>query len=93
MAMTAENFVVERKTERIELRTTPSARELIERAAACSGLTAGDLAYEGARRVLEDHQRMTLADEDRTVFIKALTNPPKPSPRLIAAMKRRAALG
>ena len=38
----------ELKKERIELRVAASAKELIQRAMAVSGLTAGDLAYEGA---------------------------------------------
>jgi len=38
----------------MELRVAPSVRKLIERATAISGLAAGDLAYEGARRILED---------------------------------------
>ena len=40
----------EHKRERIELRVAASAKQLIKRAMALSGLTAGDLAYEGAPR-------------------------------------------
>jgi len=58
----------ERKRERIELRIAASARRLIERATAVSGLTAGDLAYEGARRVLEQHEQMTLTGANRDAF-------------------------
>lgn len=78
----------ERKTERLELRVAPSAKRVIQRAMAVSGLAAGDLAYEGARRVLEDHQRMVLIGEDREAFLRALLNPPEPSPRLIKALQR-----
>lgn len=91
MAIATQQTSAERKSERIELRTTPSAREVIERAMAFSGLTAGDLAFEGARRVIEDQERMVLADADRESFVHALMNPPKPAPRLVAAMKRRRA--
>ena len=87
-----EEIIAERKSERIELRVTRSAQDVIQRASACSGLSAGDLAYEGARRVLEDHERMTLTGADRDVFLNALTNPPKPTPRLVAALKRRRAI-
>jgi uncharacterized protein (DUF1778 family) len=87
-----EEVTVERKSERIELRTTRSALDVIQRAIACSGLSAGDLAYEGARRVLEDHERVTLTGADRDAFVNALLNPPKPTPRLVAALKRRRAL-
>lgn len=76
------------KRARIELRVTPSAKQLIQRASAVSGLTAGDLAYEGARRVLDDHERMVLAGADRDAFLEAVRNPPPPTERLIAALRR-----
>ena len=76
------------KRERIELRVAASAKELIQRAMAVSGLTAGDLAYEGARRVLDEHERMVLAGADRAAFLDAVLNPPKPTAKLIAALKR-----
>jgi uncharacterized protein (DUF1778 family) len=75
----------EHKTQRMELRVAPSVRK---RATAISGLAAGDLAYEGARRILEDHERMVLRGEDRDAFLKAVSNPPPPAPRLIAALRR-----
>jgi uncharacterized protein (DUF1778 family) len=84
----------ELKKERVELRVAPSAKKLIQRAMEVSGLTAGDLAYEGARRVLEDHERMTLSGADRDVLFAALTDPPSPAKKLVAALKRhRAVLG
>ncbi len=78
----------ERKTERVELRVSPSARRLIERATAISGLAAGDLALEGARRIVEEHERMVLRGEDREVFLQAILKPPRPSARLTAALRR-----
>jgi uncharacterized protein (DUF1778 family) len=82
----------ERKTARLELRVAPSVRKLIERATAVSGLAAGDLAYEGARRVLEEHERMVLRGEDRDAFLNAVANPPPPASRLVAALRRHGAL-
>lgn len=82
----------EHKSERMELRVTPSARKLIERAAAVSGLAAGDLASEGARRVLEEHERMLLRDADRDAFLAAVAKPPPPSARLVAALRRHRGL-
>jgi uncharacterized protein (DUF1778 family) len=76
------------KRERIELRVGASAKELIQRAMAVTGLTAGDLAYEGARRVLDEHERMVLTGADREAFLEALMNPPEPSEKLIAALRR-----
>ena len=78
----------ELKKERIELRVAPSAKKLIQRAMEVSGLTAGDLAYEGARRVLEEHERMMLAGADRDAFLEALMSPPEPTDRLVAALRR-----
>ena len=79
----------ELKKERIELRVAPSAKLVIQRAMAVTGLTAGDLAYEGARRVLEEHERMLLAGADRDAFLAAVMEPPEPAERLVAALKRR----
>jgi uncharacterized protein (DUF1778 family) len=92
MAIATQHAAPERKSERMELRMTPTARDVIERAMAFSGLSAGDLAYEGARRIIEDHERMVLADADRESLVRALMKPPKPAPRLVSAMKRRNAI-
>lgn len=78
----------ELKKDRIELRVAGSAKELIQRAMAVSGLTAGDLAYEGARRVLDEHQRMVLSGADRDAFLAAVLNPPEPADKLVAALRR-----
>jgi uncharacterized protein (DUF1778 family) len=78
----------ELKKERIELRVAASAKQLIQRAMAVSGLTAGDLAYEGARRVLDEHERMMLTGADRDAFLDAVLNPPLPTAKLIAALRR-----
>src|SRR5688572_7863917 len=83
----------ELKTERLELRVSPSVRRLIEKATALSGLAAGDLAHEGARRVLEDHERMVLRGEDRDAFLNAIANPSPPAARLIAALRKHRKLG
>jgi uncharacterized protein (DUF1778 family) len=84
----------ELKRERLELRVAPSAKLLIQRAMAVSGLTAGDLAYEGARRVLDDHERMVLVGADREAFLDAVQNPPEPTEKLVTALRRhRATLG
>jgi uncharacterized protein (DUF1778 family) len=76
----------------MELRVAPSVRRVIEQATAISGLAAGDLAYEGARHIIEDHERMALRGADREAFLKAVSNPPPPTDRLIAALRRHQAL-
>lgn len=77
----------EQKTERLELRVSPSVRLVIEEASALSGLAAGDLAYEGARHVLEQHERMRLLGADREVFLSAIARAPRPRPRLVNALR------
>jgi len=72
----------------MELRVTKASKSVIERAVAISGLTPGDLAYEGARRILDEQDRFILTGEDRDVFLRALANPPKPNAALIRAFKR-----
>lgn len=80
--------VRELKKDRLELRVAASAKALIQRAMAVSGLTAGDLAYEGARRVLDEHERMVLTGANRDAFLDAVLNPPKPTDRLVNALRR-----
>ncbi len=50
-----------------------------------SGADHRDLAYEGARRVLDEHQRMVLSGADRNAFLAAVLNPPEPIDKLVAA--------
>jgi uncharacterized protein (DUF1778 family) len=78
----------EYKTDRLELRLAPSAKKVIRQAMSVTGLAAGDLAYEGARRLLEEHQRMVLTGADRDAFLAAVSRRPDPSPRLVKALKR-----
>lgn len=62
-------------------------RKVIERASAVSGLAAGDLAFEGARRILDENERMQLLGADQELFLEAVARPPKPRARLIAALR------
>jgi uncharacterized protein (DUF1778 family) len=72
----------------MELRVPPSTKAFIRRAMDISGRSAAELAYEGAKRVLEEHERMTLAGRDRDAFLTAVRNPPPPTARLISALRR-----
>ena len=82
----------ERKSARLELRLAPAAKQLIRRAMSVTGLAAGDLAYEGARRALEEHERMVLTGADREAFLASVRKPPAPAERLVAALKRHRSL-
>jgi hypothetical protein len=55
----------ELKSRRRELRLTPSADDLIRCAMEVSGLTAGDLAYHGALKLLEHHYRALRVQRQR----------------------------
>ncbi len=78
----------ERKTQRLELRVALSTKKVIQQAMSLTGLAAGDLAYEGARRLLDEHQRMVLSGADRDAFLAAIDRKPAPAPHLVAALKR-----
>ena len=77
----------ELKTERLDLRVAPSAKLIIQRAMAVSGLTAGDLVYEEARRILDEHERMVLTRADRDAFLAAAREPSKSAKDLQAALR------
>ena len=82
----------ERRTERMELRVPPAAKMIIRHAMALTGRSAADLAYEGAKRILEEHERMVLTGANREAFLSAVRKPPRPSTRLIHALRRHAEL-
>lgn len=78
----------EYKSQRLELRLAPSAKKVIQQAMSVTGLAAGDLAYEGARRILDEHQRMVLSGADRDAFLAVISRSTGPSQRLVKALKR-----
>jgi len=47
-----------------------------------------DLAYEGARRILDEHERMVLLGADQDAFLDAIMDPPEPTGELLAALRR-----
>jgi uncharacterized protein (DUF1778 family) len=73
-------------TSRINLRTTPVAKNLIEQAAETMGTTLSAFvlqsACEAARRVLHEHQLLILSVRDRDAFLAALEQPPAPTEAL-----------
>jgi len=79
------------ESARINLRTSPEAKALIERAAALMGTTVSGFmlqsAYESASQVVAEQETLTLSDRDRDAFLAVLANPPKPTQALIDLMK------
>ncbi|MCC2665945.1 MAG: hypothetical protein K0S96_1131 [Geminicoccaceae bacterium] len=52
----------------MELRLAPGAEQAIQRAMAITGPDTSDLAYEAARRALEEHERRVPSGADRDAF-------------------------
>lgn len=77
---------------RINLRTSPEAKALIERAAALMGTTVSSFmlqnAYEAAQRLVAQHETIVLSDRDRDAFLAAIDNPDEPTEELKALMRR-----
>jgi uncharacterized protein (DUF1778 family) len=81
-----------RKIARIEARLNPEQKHRIEYAARLKGTSLSDFmvlsADDAAARAIQEHEVWTLAGRDREVFVRALLNPPVPSKRMKAAVKR-----
>mgnify|MGYP003656252421 FL=1 len=84
----------EPKSARVELRTQPSVKDTISRAAALNGVDVSayviSAALEAAKATLAAHDVTVLASAaDSTAFFAALDNPPQPSERLAKAFALR----
>ena len=81
------------ESARINLRTSPEAKALIERAAALMGTSVSSFmlqnAYEAARRVVVDNDTLTLSQEAFEAFIAACGNPSPPNEALRELLARR----
>ena len=82
----------ETKTERIEARTSPDVRQLIEKAAKLEGRSISDfvisLATAGARRTILEFNAISLSAKDQEAFAASLLNP-KPVPEALKRAKKR----
>jgi len=81
------------ESARINLRTSPEAKALIERAAALMGTTVSSFmlqnAYEAARRVVADNDTLILSQQAFEAFVVTCENPPEPNDVLRALMARQ----
>ena len=81
------------ESTRINLRTSPEAKALIERAASLMGTSVSGFmlqnAYEAARRIVADNDTLMLSQRDFEAFVAACENPPPPNPALLELMARR----
>lgn len=79
------------KQERMHIRLDSLAKQTLEKAAQFSHKSLSDFvlsyALESANKVITEHESMTLSDDDFSVFLDALENPPKPNAALTEAFK------
>jgi len=83
------------REDRIELRTTREEKRLLSTAASYERLDVTSFIMRNmlsvAREVVDRGERVVLSRRDSRRVLKLLERPPKPTPALIAAARRRAA--
>ena len=81
------------ESARINLRTSPEAKALIERAAAIMGSTVSSFmlqnAYEAARRIVADKDTLMLSQKAFEAFVADCENPAEPTDALRRLMALR----
>jgi uncharacterized protein (DUF1778 family) len=82
----------EQKDERLEARVPVELKTMFQRAADLEGVTLTDYVIsalvEKSRTTIREHEVITLTGRNREVFLEALQNPPKISPKLAAALRK-----
>jgi uncharacterized protein (DUF1778 family) len=77
----------------INLRASEHTKQVLEQAATALGKTLSEFMIESARRsaedILIDQRLFTLDTQQFDAFIRILDNPPAPSEKLRALMKRK----
>ena len=80
------------KEERIELRVKPQDKRLLEKAAQSQGLSLSSYLVSrslvAAQEDAAPYRTYSITGTDCKRFLETLENPPKPNPKLKAAMKR-----
>ena len=78
--------MVHAKSSRIEIRTNPEIKQIIEKAAGIKGETVSayilNLSLSSARKDIEQMESITVGNNDRDMFYSLLTNPPAPNKAL-----------
>lgn len=82
------------REDRIELRATREEKRLLATAAAYERLDVTGFIMRtvlpAAREVVDRAERTVLTERDTVRILELLENPPKPTPALMAAARRRA---
>ena len=85
----------ERASERMNFRTKPHIKQMIQRAAALSGVDDSaftmNAAYASALETIAAHERTILEPVDHAAFFAALDAPPQATPKLRDAFARHQA--
>jgi uncharacterized protein (DUF1778 family) len=97
MVVTALEMIMAAKTatreDRIELRATREEKRLLAAAAAHERLDVTSFIMRNvlpaAREVMDRAERIALSERDTERVLDLLENPPKPTPALLAAARRR----
>jgi uncharacterized protein (DUF1778 family) len=78
--------MVHAKSSRIEIRTNPEIKLIIEKAAGIKGKTISEYilgqSLSSARKDIEQMESITVSNKDRDMFYSLLTNPPAPNKAL-----------
>lgn len=86
--------LLEAKSERVDLRMTPTAKRTLQRAAAAANKTVSefmlDSSLTAAFDTLADRRVFQLEDAQWAAFMEALDAPPKDNPRLRALLAAKA---
>ncbi|WP_295450120.1 DUF1778 domain-containing protein [uncultured Thiodictyon sp.] len=86
----------EPRSERIDIRTTPSVKRTLQDAANTSSKTVSefllDSALNKAAEIMADRRLFQLDDEQWAAFLAALDAPPQPMPRLQRLLTEPSAL-
>ena len=81
------------REDRIELRATKEEKRLLAAAAAHERLDVTSFimrsALPAAQEIVDRAERIVLSERDSARILKLLENPPKPTPALMAAARRR----
>ena len=81
------------ESARINLRTSPEAKALIERAAAVMGSTVSGFmlqnAYEAARKIVGDEDTLAMSQRAFESFVAVCEKPSKPPKALVKLMALR----
>lgn len=81
-----------RASERMSFRVKPHVEQIIQRAAALSGVDSSvftmSAAYQSALATIAAHEHTVLEPADHAAFFEALDTPPQPSAKLKEAFAR-----